>query len=401
MSIERLVRKELTGPSTRSGTRMRVKPSPTMISMGAGDPNFLLPKYIADALNQSVLDGYTHYCFGGDPELKVAISNYYKKYGYEADPNSQVSITTGGSMSIFTAYAAVLNAGDEVIAFDPAYGGGSRAPGYFGVKTIFAPLQKGDGGSFRFNEESLKDAITDKTKVLYLENPGNPSGIVYSEKEMKTIADLAIDHDFVVLSDETYTEFIWAEKPHFPLITLPGMENRTLVAMALTKMFAWAGMRTGWIITGPEMAPYVSRAPSSSVSWPIQKGAIAALNGPRDFIEGMKKEYKERIDYSVKRLNEMPGVTCKKPEGAFYIFPDITGTGLGSNEFVQKLMQEEEIRTVSGAGYGVGNGEGNVRLSMICPMKNQTMPSWLKVNENTCLEAAMDRMENFCKKHTK
>ena len=372
-----------------------------MISLGAGDPNFLLPKYIADALNQSVLDGYTHYCFGGDPELKVAISNYYKKYGYEADPNSQVSITTGGSMSIFTIYAAVLNAGDEAIAFDPAYGGGSRAPGYFGVKTIFAPLEKGDGGSFRFNEESLKNAITDKTKVLYMENPGNPSGIVYSEKEMKTIADLAIDHDFVVLSDETYTEFIWADKPHFPLITLPGMENRTLVAMALTKMFAWAGMRTGWIITGPEMAPYVSRAPSSSVSWPIQKGAIAALNGPRDFIEGMKKEYEERIDYSVKRLNEMPGVVCKKPEGAFYIFPDITGTGLGSNEFVQKLMQEEEIRTVSGAGYGVGNGEGNVRLSMICPMKNQTMPSWLKVNENTCLEAAMDRMENFCKKHTK
>ena len=401
MSIERLVRKELTGPSRRSSTRMRVKPSPTMISLGAGDPNFLLPKYIADALNQSVLDGYTHYCFGGDPELKVAISNYYKKYGYEADPNSQVSITTGGSMSIFTIYAAVLNAGDEAIAFDPAYGGGSRAPGYFGVKTIFAPLEKGDGGSFRFNEESLKNAITDKTKVLYMENPGNPSGIVYSEKEMKTIADLAIDHDFVVLSDETYTEFIWADKPHFPLITLPGMENRTLVAMALTKMFAWAGMRTGWIITGPEMAPYVSRAPSSSVSWPIQKGAIAALNGPRDFIEGMKKEYEERIDYSVKRLNEMPGVVCKKPEGAFYIFPDITGTGLGSNEFVQKLMQEEEIRTVPGAGYGVGNGEGNVRLSMICPLKEQKMPSWLKVNENTCLEAAMDRMERFCKKYTK
>jgi aspartate/methionine/tyrosine aminotransferase len=401
MSIERLVRNELKGPSQRSSTRMRMALSSDMISLGAGDPNFILPKYISETIEKAILDGYTHYCFGGDPELKLAISNYYKRYGYEADSTSQVSITAGGSQSIFTAYATVLNNGDEVIAFDPAYGGGSRAPRYFGVKTIFTPMTKSEGGSFRFNEEALKEVISEKTKVLYLENPGNPSGIVYSEEELKTIADLAIDHDFLVLSDETYSEFIWVEKKHTPLIAFPGMENRTLVAMALTKMFAWAGMRTGWIISGPEMSSYVSKAPGSSISWPIQKGAIAALNGPRDFIEGMKNEYEERIDYCVKRLNGMHRIKCAKPEGAFYLFPDITGTGLKSDEFTRKLLEEEKIRVVSGSSYGVGNGEGNIRLSMVCPLIDQKMKSWLKVNTETCLEAAMDRMERFCEKYTK
>jgi aspartate/methionine/tyrosine aminotransferase len=179
------------------------------------------------------------------------------------------------------------------------------------------------------------------------------------------------------------------------------MEDRTMVAMALTKMFSWAGMRTGWIISGPELSPYISRAPGSSVSWPIQKGAIAALTGDMKFVADMRKEYEERIDYCLKRFDEMPGISCVKPEGAFYLFPDITGTTLSSDEFTSKLLEEEMVRIVSGAGYGEGNGEGNVRLSMIRPLKDQKMGSWFEVNENNSLEVAMDRMERFVKKYTK
>lgn len=398
MSIERLVRKQLHGPARRSATRMSVKASDDSISLAAGDPSFLLPKYIADTVNQAILDGYTHYMFGGDPELKVEVAKYYSKYGYKVEP-SQVALTNGGSGSIFQAYATILNEGDEVVAFDPAYSGGTMTPAYFGAKTVYANLMKDETGFYDFDEEALKNAITAKTKALYVENPGNPSGKVYGEKECKVMADLCNDNDLIFVSDETYTEYIWTGRDHFPIITLPGMENRTLIAMALTKMFSWAGMRTGWIISGPELAPYVGRAPDSGLSWPIQKGAIKALRDGYQFVLDMRKEYEERIDYGVKRLNEMPGLKCPKPEGAFYLFPCIEDTGMKSAEFCQKLNEEEHVRLIPGAGYGKANGEGNVRLSMIRPLRTQTMSSWFEHQPGLMLEDAMDRIENFVKRH--
>ena len=398
MSIERLVRKELHGPGRRSATRRSGPPDPEMISLAAGDPNFLLPKYIADTINQAILDGHTHYMFGGDPQLKVEAAKYYSKYGYKTEA-SQVSLTNGGSNSIFKAYAAILNPGDEVIAFDPAYSGGTRVPAYFGAKTIYAPLVKDSTGMYDFSEEELKKKITSKTKALYVENPGNPSGKVYGKKECKVMADLAVDHDFVVVSDETYTEFVWTGGEHFPIITLPGMENRTIVTMALTKMFSWAGMRTGWTISGPELAPYVDRAPGGGLSWPIQKGAIKALQDGYQFVLDMRKEYEERIEYTAMRLNEMPGIKCPKPEGAFYMFPCIENIGMKSMEFCQKLVEEQKVRAIPGAGYGAGNGEGNVRFSLITPLSNTTMPSWFEHKKGYMLEDAMDRIEKFVLSH--
>jgi aspartate/methionine/tyrosine aminotransferase len=399
MSIEKYVRKELRGPARRSRTRRAGPPDPEVISLAAGDPNFLLPDYITEAIKTAIEIGQTHYCFGGDPELKVAISKYYSKYGYKTEA-SQVNITSGGSESILKSYATLLNEGDEVVAFDPAYSGGTMAPAYFGAKTVFAPLMKMEDGSFDFDEESLKDSISKKTKCLYIENPGNPSGKVYGEKELKVIADLSIDHDFLVVSDETYTEFIWTGGQHFPIISLPGMENRVIVAMAMTKMFAWAGMRTGWVIAGPELNKYVSRTPMGSASWPIQRGCLKGLQDGYQFVLDMRAEYKERIEYAKDRLNEMPGIKCPYPEGAFYLFPDITGTGLTSNDFTQKLLEEEKVRAVSGAGYGVGNGEGNVRFSMIRPLSSQKMKSWFPHTTGLMLEDAMDRIERFVQRHT-
>ena len=399
MSIEKYVRKELRGPARRSATRRSGPPDPDMISLAAGDPNFLLPDYITQAVKEAIEKGQTHYCFGGDPELKAAIAKYYSKYGYETQP-SQVNITSGGSESILKSYAALLNPGDEVVAFDPAYSGGTMAPAYFGAKTVYAPLKKLDDGSHDFDEEALKNAITDKTKCLYIENPGNPSGKVYGKKELKVIADLSIDKDFLIVSDETYSEYIWTGAEHFPIITLPGMENRVIVAMAMTKMFAWAGMRTGWAIAGPELNEYVGRAPMGGASWPIQRGCLKGLQDGYQFVLDMRAEYKERIEYSMKRFNEMPGIKCPHPEGAFYMFPDITGTGLASNDFMQKLAEEEKVRAVSGAMYGAGHGEGNVRFSMIRPLSTQKMKSWFPHKKGLMLEDAMDRIERFVKRHS-
>lgn len=397
MSVEKYIRKELRGPARRSATRRSGPPDPEMISLAAGDPNFLLPEYIAKAIYDAIKIGQTHYCFGGDPELKQSIAKYYAKYGYEADV-SQVAITSGGSQSILKSYGALLNPGDEVIAFDPAYSGGTMTPAYFGAKTVFAPLKKMVDGSYNFDEEALKNAVTNKTKCLYIENPGNPSGNVYGKEELKVIAELSIDKDFLIVSDETYTEYIWTGRDHFPIITLPGMEDRVLVAMAMTKMFAWAGMRTGWVISGPKLSKYVNRTPMGGASWPIQRGCLKGLEDGYQFVLDMRAEYKERIEYGVKRLNSMPGIKCPHPQGAFYLFPDITDTGLKSSKFTQKLYTEEKVLGVSGASYGAGNGEGNVRFSMIRPLSTQKLPSWFPHKKGYMFEDAMDRIEKFVKK---
>ena len=399
MSIESLVKKEVRGPVRIPPTRLRLKMPPDAINLAPGDPNFLLPEYIADAVYKAIREGYTHYCFGGDPELKEAIACYYKKFGYEADPMKQVIITSGGSQSIFQAYAAILNPDDEVIAFDPSYGGGRSPLSYFGAKLVYSPMKKDAEGYFRIDIEALKEKITEKTKALYMENPGNPTGIVYTKEELEAIADLAKDHNFIVISDEIYTEFIWGGRKHIPIISLPDMEDRTIVIMAMTKMFAWAGMRTGWIISGPTLTSYINRVPAgiTGVPWPIQKAAIVALNGPWDFVKGQAAEYEERIDYCVKRLNEMPNIKCVKPEGAFYLFPDISATGLKSAEFCAKLFEQEKLRIVPGSAYGPAVGEGHVRIALVRPLSTQTMPSWFKVEPDKTLEAAMDRLERFTK----
>jgi len=398
MSIEGLVKKEIRGEFRVSSTRLRHEVPPDMISLGAGDPNFLLPKYIAEVVDKAIIAGNTHYCFGGDSGLKEAIAAYYKKYGYEADPMTQVIIGAGGSQGIFRAYATILNPGDEVISFDPAYGGGKSPLKYFGAKLVYSPMRE-DEGLFRLDIEALKERITDKTKALYIDNPGNPTGIVYTKRELEAIADLAKDHDFVVISDEIYTEFIWGDRKHFPIITLPDMEDRTIVVMSLTKMFSWAGMRTGWIISGKKLASYIVRVPSgiTAVPWPIQKGAISALADPWGFSKRMAAEYEERVDYCVKRLNEMSNIKCVKPEGTFYLFPDISSTGLKSKEFCEKLLEQEKLRLASGSSYGPVVGEGHVRLALVRPLSSQTMPSWFKIEPEKTLEATMDRLERFTK----
>jgi aspartate aminotransferase len=346
----------------------------------------------------AIEDGCNHYNFGGEGALTAALSEYYSKYGYKPEVG-QIIITGGGNPGLSRAFAAVMNAGEEAIYPDPSYGGGSGMVRFVGAKRVNVPMKKVNG-LFRPDVDAFNEAITSKTKAIYLDNPGNPSGAVFTNKELAGIAELAVDNNLVVVSDETYSEFVWDGAEHKALITYPGMENRTIIVSALTKMYSWAGMRTGWVICGPELFPYVRSAPGGSVSWPIQRGAVVALTKGLQYVEDIKKEYEERLDYGVKRLNEMPGVNCTKPEGAFYLYPDISGTGIPSQEFGQKLNEEEAIR-ISGSAYGDGNAEGHVRLSMIRPLSTQTMPSWFETTPETTFEAAMDRIERFVKTHSK
>jgi len=384
MSVERFARKELLNISGRAATRRRLGHIPGLINLGAGDPDFNQPEFIADAVRRAMMEGYSHYVFGGDPDFKRAIADYYGKYGVGVDPG-QVLITSGGSQAIFQAFAAILNPGDELLVLNPAYQGYNNPTAYFGAKMVRASMTKDENGLFRPDVGNIERAVTDRTKALVICNPDNPTGCVYTESELKAVAELAVERDFVVLSDEIYTEFIWGGRRHRPIINMPGMLDRTMVLMSFSKMFAWTGCRAGCIIAGPELMKLLSKVPVGICSVPVafQRAGIEALKRGWDFVEKMREAYRERVDYGVKRLNEIPGVRCPRPEGAFYLFPDISELGVPSAKFVEGLLKEEKVRIAPGTQYG-SNGEGHVRLALVRPIKD--------------LGEAIDRFERYAKK---
>jgi len=384
MSVTKLVRRELAEVRV-SATRVRVEPQPGTINLGAGDPDFDQPKFIADAVYKAILEGYTHYSFGGNPELKQAIADYYGKWAKIGDPQAQVCITSGGSQGIFQAFAAILNPGDEVILLDPTYGGYSGPIGFFGGKIVRSPMYKTAEGYFRPDIEALKTKVTPKTKALLICSPDNPTGCVFTEQEIKAMCDLAKDNDFILIADEIYTEFVWGGRKFTSPMTIPGMEDRTMIISSFSKMMAWTGCRAGFIISGPNLAPYVERVPVgiNSMPVPFQRAAVVALKQGGDFMKHMRDQYEERVAYCSKRLDEMPNVKCVYPEATFYVFPDISATGLKSADFSMRMGAEERVRMAGGSGYGP-MGEGHVRIALVEPLK--------------VLVDAMDRFERFVKK---
>ena len=385
MAVERFARKELLNIGGRAASRITLKGITGLINLGAGDPDFDQPKFITNAVHKAITEGHSHYVFGGDPEFKKAIADYYKKYGVEVDGEKQVVITSGGSQAIFQAFAAILNPGDELVVLNPAYQGYNKPTMYFGAKMVRTNMTKDEDGLFRPDIENINRAVTDRTKALIICNPDNPTGCVYTRKELEEIAELAVEKDFIVLSDEIYTEFIWGGRKHIPIIDMPGMLERTMVLMSFSKTFAWTGCRAGYIIAGPELAELVGRVPVGICSMPVafQKAGIEALKRGWDFVKEMRNAYERRIEFCVKRMNEIPGVKCPYPEGAFYVFADISELGVPSAKFVEGLFKEEKLRIVPGTQYGSG-GEGHVRLALVRPVKD--------------LGEALDRFERYTKK---
>lgn len=388
MSVERFARKELLSIGGASATRVTLGPIPGLINLGAGDPDFDQPKFIVEAVYKAMLEGHTHYAFGGDPEFKAAIAEYYKKFNVDVDPQTQVIVTSGGSQGIFQAFAAILNPGDEIIILDPAYQGYNQPAAYFGAKMVRAKMRKDRNGLFRPDVDNIRSVVTEKTKSLVICNPENPAGCVYTKEEVEGIAELAVERDFIVIDDEIYTEFIWGGRKYYPMITQPGMLERAIIVSSFSKTFAWTGCRAGYIVAGPELAGLINRVPVGICSVPVafQKAGVEALKRGWSFVDDMRKAYQERIEYCVKRMNEIPGVRCPYPEGAFYLFPDISEFGVPSAKLCDGLFREEKLRIVPGTTYGT-NAEGHVRLALVAPIKT--------------LEDAMDRFERYMKKLTK
>lgn len=352
-------------------SRVRVPPQPGMINLGAGDPDFNQPEFINKAVYDAMKEGHTHYAFGGDPEFKVAIAEYYVKYGVKVDPNTQILIESGGSQAIFRAFGAILNPGDEIVIQDPAYQGYRTPAAYFGASIKKANMTKDEKGIFRPNMDNIRAAITNKTKALIICNPDNPCGAVYSQNELMEIAEIAVEKDILVIADEIYTEYVWEGRKHRPIINLPGMWDRTMVLMSFSKTFAWTGCRAGYIIAGPELMKIINGVPIGITSMPVpfQKAGTIALKKGWDFVEEMRTEFKKRIDYFVPRINEIEGINCPMPEGAFYVFADISELNCPSRDFSREFYHHEKVRCAPGIQYG-SNSEGHIRFALVKPVED-------------------------------
>ncbi len=386
MGVEKYAKKEVAVlmKSAWGGTRSSMGPIEGLINLGAGDPDFDQPEFINKAVYDAMVDGYTHYSFTGEPDFKEAIAKYYEKYGVKIDPKTQVLITSGGSQAIFQSFAAILDLGDELIVFDPAYTGYNSPIAYFGAKMVRAKQYKDKEGHFRPDFANLEAVITDKTKAILFCTPDNPTGTVWTKDELKKLAEISVYFFNDTTTTEIYTEFIWGGKKHETIIDLPGMWERTIVLMSFSKTFAWTGCRAGYMIAGPEMAKVLAAVPVGICSMPVpfQKAAIVALEKGWSFVEEMRTEYKKRIDYMVERLDAIEGIKCAYPQGAFYVFPDISELGIPSMKFVMDFFKQEKVRCAPGAGYGE-MGEGHIRFALVKPVED--------------LAEVCDRLERFVK----
>ena len=341
-----------------------VSEMPDAISLGVGEPDFDTPWHVVDEGIYSLERGKTYYTSNsGLMELREEICSWYeRKYNVSYNAATEAIITVGGSEGIDLALRAMLNPGDEVIIPEPSYVSYVPCVSLAGGKPVTIDLK--NENKFKLTEEELASHITDKTKVLILSYPNNPTGAIMTKEDLEPIARLAIKHDLYVISDEIYSELTYTEEPHCSIASLPGMIERTIVINGFSKAFAMTGWRLGYALAPSSIAKLMVKihqfcimcAPTTS-----QYAAIEALrNGDKD-IENMRKSYDERRRYLIKRLSDI-GMPAFEPEGAFYIFPSIERFGMTSDEFATRLLESQKLAVVPGNAFGQ-SGEGFVRIS--------------------------------------
>lgn len=335
-----------------------------VISLGVGEPDFQTPWQIRKAGIGSLERGKTKYSSNwGIAELREEISRYLdRKYELTYNPEKEVLVTVGGSEAIDACIRAVVSPGEEVIIPQPSY-------------VCYEPITRLAGGipiiietkaedDFKVTAEQLKNAITEKTKLLILPYPCNPTGAIMEREDLESIAEIIREKDILVLSDEIYSELTFAKNPHISIASIDGMHERTVVVNGFSKSFSMTGWRLGYACGPREIMSQITKihqyaimcAPTTS-----QYAAIEALRNCDDEIKRMYDEYNMRRRLMVSGFNRI-GLECREPKGAFYAFPCIKGTGMGSEEFCEKLLYSKNVAVVPGTAFGAG-GEGFIRAS--------------------------------------
>lgn len=342
----------------------------SVIHLEIGEPDFDTPSHIISRAQQALEQGATHYGPGaGLPELRQAVSRYLKNWrNLDIDP-ARVVITPGGKPIMFFAILALINPGDQVIYPDPGFPIYESMARFVGGAPVPMPLR--EERHFRFDPDEFRSLVNDKTRLIIINSPHNPTGGVLTQADLQVIADVARERDIVVLSDEIYSRLLYSGQ-HHSIATFEGMLDRTIMLDGWSKTWAMTGWRLGFGVFPSELVPHVERLISNSVSCTAsfaQEAAIAALDGPQDTVDSMRAEFLRRRELIVKGLNELPGVRCLEPEGAFYAFPNITGTGFTSRELADRLLEDAGVACLSGTAFG-SFGEGFVRFSYANSLEN-------------------------------
>lgn len=342
----------------------------SVIHLEIGQPDFKTPDHICEAAFKAMQDGYTGYGpAAGLPEFRAVIAEYISQSRQiDVDPD-EVSVTPGAKPIIFFTILACVDEGDEVIYPDPGFPVYESVISFVGAKSIPIPLK--EEVDFRFRIDDLERIISDKTKLMIINSPQNPTGGILLRSDLEAIAELAIKHDVIVVSDEMYCQILY-EGVHESIINIPGMKERTVLIDGHSKTYAMTGWRLGYGVMPKPLAEAVNQLMINSNSCTCtftQMAGLAALTGPQDSVTKMVAEFKKRRDAIVDGLNAIEGISCKKPLGAFYVFPNVTQIPMHCDDLADYLLDEAGVALLPGTAFGK-YGEGYLRLSYANSLEN-------------------------------
>ena len=354
-----------------------------VVGFGAGEPDFDTPQHIKDAAANALAAGFTKYTpAAGIPELRQAIADKHKRENGLSYKPSQIIVSCGGKHSCNNVILSTCEEGDEVIIPAPYWLSYPEMVKLASAQPVI--VQTDDQTEFKLTPEALSKAITPRTRLLVLNSPSNPTGSVYTPEEIKALADICLEHGVLIMSDEIYEHLLYDGATHKSVASISERHQaQTVIVHGFAKAWSMTGWRLGWCAAPEPIAKAIDAVQSHSTSNPTsfaQKGGVAALNGPQDHLKGWLEEFDRRRMFAWKKLNGIPGISCVKPRGAFYLFPKVSGTGLKSGEFCARLLEKEKVAAVPGAAFGA---DDYVRLSYATSMAN--------------VEKGLERIERFCK----
>lgn len=354
--------------------------TPGAISLAVGEPDFPTPAHIVEAGRQALHDGFTRYSpNAGYLRLREAIAEKLSRQnGIEADPATGVFVTVGAMEGLMLTFMVALDPGDEVLVTDPGYCNYASQITLAGATPVFVAADASRG--YLVSAEALEAAVTPRTRAILVNSPGNPTGAVYPRDLLHAIADLAVRRDLLLISDEAYEALVYGDIRHVSPGAFPGLADRTVSIYSFSKEYAMTGWRVGYL-TGPasmlRVMANVQEQMASCVNAAAQQAALAALRGPQDCVETMRRAYQRRRDLVVDRLNRMPGVRCPRPDGAFYVFPDVRAITHETRILAERLLFDHGVVVSPGEAFGPRSA-GFFRLSY--------------ASSEAALEEGLDRM---------
>ena len=339
-----------------------------VINLGIGQPDFDTPAHVVQAAKDALDAGYTRYPPArGFADLRKAIAQKLtRQNALSVDAEKHVMVTVGAMQIVFNTMLNHVEPGAEVIVMDPGYDYFSQIR-LFGGTPVSVPLHESNG--FRLDPDDLRAAITDHTVMIVANSPSNPTGAVFDRETLEAIATIASEHDLLVFSDEPYEDLCFDGREHVSVASLPGMFERTVTAFTLSKSYAMTGWRVGYVVAPERIVDEMEKLMEhlvSGVTAVSQRAALTAITGSQDCVADMMAAYKRRREIVDEGLNAIPGLSCVRPDATFYAFPNIKGTGLGSWELAEHLLQTQRVITIPGPIFGPA-GEGYLRISFAVP----------------------------------